>query len=325
MPVNINDYYGKWTVDLDNSDLDLSINFTIEDINSVLSLSANAIWGQGDRVITIDPISITTNEAETQANGYYRDSRDNTGTIILDFENNEMYITITSSNTHAWDISVQHAHCTRAVDSPLSDAMNTLSEAQINAITYRIYEENEFGASIAMVGQIMNRQNWRDYEQVLLDTLVDRIGNYDLSGMDSNLTAEEKLSPWMTRLPNDPNLGVPRYQISRASFEQWMAANYDVDTSIAPQADIYDSNDQCIVYGSQGYIDDDINVYAIYAINDSTFYVQFEKIFPMNNTSDGYGYAVVHMDNLDDQHFTIWELGWDTESISEQSLAAYTN
>lgn len=324
-PVNINDYYGKWTVDLDNSDSDLSINFTIEDINSVLSFSANAIWGQGDRVITIDPISITMNEAETQADGYYRDSRDDTGAIILDFENNEMYITITSSNTHAWDISVQHAHCTRAVDSPLSDAMSTLSEAQINAITYRIYEENEFGASIAMQGQIMNRQNWRNYEQALLDTLVDRIGNYDMSGIDPNYTAEQKLAAWMTVLPNDPNTGVITCQISRASFEQWMAANYDVDTSIAPQAGIYDSNDQCIIRGSQGYIDDDINVYNIHSIDDSTFYVQFEKTYPTDSTSDGYGYAVVHMDNLDDQHFTIWELGWDTESISEQSLAAYKN
>lgn len=102
-------------------------------------------------------------------------------------------------------------------------------------------------------------------------------------------------------------------------------ANYDVDTSIAPQAGIYDSNDQCIIRGSQGYIDDDINVYNIHSIDDSTFYVQFEKTYPTDSTSDGYGYAVVHMDNLDDQHFTIWELGWDTESISEQSLAAYKN
>lgn len=104
-----------------------------------------------------------------------------------------------------------------------------------------------------------------------------------------------------------------------------MAANYDVDTSISPQAGIYDSNDQCIIRGSQGYIDDDINVYNIHSIDDSTFYVQFEKTYPTDSTSDGYGYAVVHMDNLDDQHFTIWELGWDTESISEQSLAAYKN
>ena len=200
-----------------------------------------------------------------------------------------------------------------------------LSEAQINAITYRIYEENEFGASIAMQGQIMNRQNWRNYEQALLDTLVDRIGNYDMSGIDPNYTAEQKLEAWMTVLPNDPNTGVITCQISRASFEQWMAANYDVDTSIAPQAGIYDSNDQCIIRGSQGYIDDDINVYNIHSIDDSTFYVQFEKTYPTDSTSDGYGYAVVHMDNLDDQHFTIWELGWDTESISEQSLAAYKN
>lgn len=73
------------------------------------------------------------------------------------------------------------------------------------------------------------------------------------------------------------------------------------------------------------YIEDDINVYNIHSIDDSTFYVQFEKTSPTDSTSDGYGYAVVHMDNLDDQHFTIWELGWDTESISEQSLAAYKN
>ena len=30
----------------------------------------------------------------------------------------------------------------------------------------------------------MNRQNWRNYEQALLDALVDRIGNYDMSGIE---------------------------------------------------------------------------------------------------------------------------------------------
>lgn len=167
--------------------------------------------------------------------------------------------------------------------------MSTLSEAQINAITYRIYEENEFGASMAMQGQIMNRQNWRNYEQALLDTLVDRIGNYDMSGIDPNYTAEQKLAAWMTVLPNDPNTGVITCQISRASFEQWMAANYDVDTSIAPQAGIYDSNDQCIIRGSQGYIEDDINVYNIHSIDDSTFYVSLRRhtlrIAPLTDTA----------------------------------------
>ena len=322
---NVYDYLGYWRVDRYNSYLDGFIGFNLESNNDILCFSAQAVWNQGDRVTTIDTVSLDMNYDGTQAGGYYQDDRGNDGNIVLDFENGELYLTVTCRSGGNWAMTMEHEHCTKDTAESLSDAMSTLSEAQINAITYRIYEENEFGASAAMQGQIMNRQNWRNYKQPLLDTLVDRIGYYDLSGIDSDSDIKDKLSAWMTVLPNDPDTGVITCQISRASFEQWMAANYDVDTSIPPQSGIYDSNNQCIIHGSQGYIEDDINIYNIRSIDDSTFYVQFGKTYPTDSTSDGYGYAVVHMDNLDDQHFTIWELGWDTESISEQSLAAYTN
>lgn len=58
-------------------------------------------------------------------------------------------------------------------------------------------------------------------------------------------------------------------------------------------------------------------------LQSDTYYVQFSK---QNEATmdDGRGYAVVH---FSDEYgiWQVWELGWDTESISEQSLAAYKN
>ena len=59
------------------------------------------------------------NEANTQAYGTDCDNLSNTGTVVLDFENGELYLTLVGNADHAWDISMQHEHCSRGqTDAP---------------------------------------------------------------------------------------------------------------------------------------------------------------------------------------------------------------
>lgn len=50
---DIYDYLGHWTVDMTNSALDASVSFDLESNNDILCFSAEAVWGQGDRVTKI--------------------------------------------------------------------------------------------------------------------------------------------------------------------------------------------------------------------------------------------------------------------------------
>lgn len=90
----IYDYLGHWTVDMTNSALDASVSFDLESNNDILCFSAEAVWGQGDRVTKIGTTSLDMNEANTQAYGTYCDNLSNTGTVVLDFENGELYLTL---------------------------------------------------------------------------------------------------------------------------------------------------------------------------------------------------------------------------------------
>ena len=69
--------------------------------NDILCFSAEAIWGQGDRVTKIGTTSLDMNEANTQAYGTYCDNLSNTGTVVLDFENGELYLTLVGNADHA--------------------------------------------------------------------------------------------------------------------------------------------------------------------------------------------------------------------------------
>lgn len=109
---DIYDYLGHWTVDMTNSALDASVSFDLESNNDILCFSAEAVWGQGDRATKIGTTSLDMNEAKTQAYGTYCDNLSNTGTVVLDFEGGELYLTITSDANHAWDMTMQHEHCT---------------------------------------------------------------------------------------------------------------------------------------------------------------------------------------------------------------------
>ena len=108
----IYDYLGYWTVDHYNSYLDGYVGFNLESNNDILCFSAQAVWNQGDRVTTIDTVSLEMNYDGTQAGGYYQDDRGNEGNIVLDFENGELYLTVTCRSGGDWAMTMEHEHCT---------------------------------------------------------------------------------------------------------------------------------------------------------------------------------------------------------------------
>lgn len=109
---DVYDYLGYWTVDRYNSYLDGYVGFNLESNNDILCFSAQAVWNQGDRVTTIDTVSLDMNYDGTQAGGYYQDDRGNDGNIVLDFENGELYLTVTCRSGGDWAMTMEHEHCT---------------------------------------------------------------------------------------------------------------------------------------------------------------------------------------------------------------------
>ena len=177
-----------------------------------------------------------------------------------------------------------------------------LTDDQIGLITQRLYAENELGASLDMQGQILTRDNWRNYQQAILDTLADRIAYYGFQTVGSYLG-------------HDPDTSVATYQLTQTQLEQWMSLYYGTAISSPP-----DNTTTYTIYGSQGFIDEDIHVYAHRQLKDKTYYVQFERIDPITSENAGYGYAVVH---LQDNFCQVWELAWDTSEISPQEMNSY--
>lgn len=301
----IYDYLGHWTVDMTNSASDASVSFDLESNNDILCFSAEAVWGQGDRVTKIGTTSLDMNEANTQAYGTYCDNLSNTGTVVLDFENGELYLTLVGNADHAWDISMQHEHCSRGQ----TDAPGALTDGVTQSIEQRLNDEAEFASMLQ--GQIIDRENWRSYEYLLLDTMADRNDDSSLSSVG-------------TFEGTDSMTGVSVYQITQAEMEQWMQENYGADVAdTQPDVAIY-ANGYYTAYGSQGFIGDTVSLLAAYELQSDTYYVQFRKQNKATMDDDGRGYAVVH---FSDEYgvWQVWELGWDTEEASEQALAAYKN
>ena len=249
---------------------------------------------------------IDWNSANSQATGHYKCSGYGTnpqsfdGEIIVEIEDNELYLTLTD-----YYCEVKHEHCTREPD----DVLGTLTDGVIRSIEQRLYDEAAFAFSIQ--GQIMNRENWRSYEEALLDTVADR---NDYSG----------LSVAGTFAGTDSQTGVSMYRITQDQMEQWMKENYGADISYAqPDTSLY-AKGYYTAYGSQGFIGDTVSLLTAYDLQNDTYYVQFSKQNEASSDDDGYGYAVVH---FSDEYsiWQVWELGWDYQEISEQALDAYIN
>lgn len=136
--INMYDYVGAWNVDRYNSYMDGYVGFVIENNNDQFYFSANGVWNQGDRVTNIDYAKIEPNYDGTQAGGYYQDDRGNTGDIILDFENGELYLTVTVDGSGNYSFAMSHEHCTRDSTAEETYEPEYASETKY----YRFYHED---------------------------------------------------------------------------------------------------------------------------------------------------------------------------------------
>lgn len=141
--VNMNDFIGVWDVDRYNSYMDGYVGFVIENNNDQFYFSANGVWNQGNRVTNIEYAQIELNYDGTQAGGYYQDDRGNTGDIILDFENGELYLTITADGSGDYSFAMSHEHCTR--DSSQVNLVENMSADGQYAINIFLSNFSEVG------------------------------------------------------------------------------------------------------------------------------------------------------------------------------------
>ena len=119
---DIYNYLGGWMVDSYSSFASNYIAFQLESNNDILCFTAMASWDHGDDITTIDTVSLDMNSKGTQAKGAYQDSRGNSGDVILDFENDGLYLTVTCRNSGNRAIVLQHEHCSRGWDYDWDDA-----------------------------------------------------------------------------------------------------------------------------------------------------------------------------------------------------------
>lgn len=155
--INMYDYVGAWNVDRYNSYMDGYVGFVIENNNDQFYFSANGVWNQGDRVTNIDYAKIEPNYDGTQAGGYYQDDRGNTGDIILDFENGELYLTVTVDGSGNYSFAMSHEHCTKdASQVNLIENINADEQYAIN-IFLSNFSEVGFAYDTAFTGSDPNQ------------------------------------------------------------------------------------------------------------------------------------------------------------------------
>ena len=93
-----------WMIDCYNSESTSFAGFELSGTADSLSFSANQTWNQGEHTASIAKTTLTLNEDKTQATGSYTDNNNSSGTVTLDFEDGELYITLTGSGT--WSMTV---------------------------------------------------------------------------------------------------------------------------------------------------------------------------------------------------------------------------
>ncbi len=110
--VSVADYAGYWLVDKYNSTAENFVGVELVGDETALGLTANASWDNSKYITTIDKIALTLNDTNTQANGSYKDNHGNSGTVTVDFEDGEVYLTVTAAGgDHG--MAMTHEHCSK--------------------------------------------------------------------------------------------------------------------------------------------------------------------------------------------------------------------
>lgn len=111
-PVYVADYAGYWMADRYNSEVETFIGFELVGDETAFGMTANASWDNSKYITTIDKLSLTLNDDNTQATGAYKDSHGNSGDVTVDFEDGDVYLTITAAGgDHG--MAMTREHCTK--------------------------------------------------------------------------------------------------------------------------------------------------------------------------------------------------------------------
>lgn len=195
----------------------------------------------------------------------------------------------------------------KQIQKNATEAFNVTDDAkasnQISAMENRIKQENVFASRIDMQNKIFTRENWRVYEEILLESLADRKW-YNMRAIG-------------TYVGKNPLTSVDMYDVKQSDFESWMNYYYGADAATPPAAGLY-QNGVYRTLNSQGFIGDTIHITAIYSLGDGKYYVEFNKIHETESIDDGSGYAVLHWAN---DHYQVYELGWNAPEISDERFA----
>ena len=184
------------------------------------------------------------------------------------------------------------------------EVTNEMTATALSIMANRIYQENQFASSINLQNKIFTRENWRIYEEDLLDSLVDRMSYDNMRSIG-------------TYIGEDADTFVDIYAVTQPDFEAWMNYYYGTDAATPPTAGLY-QNGIYRVEGGQGFIGDDIQITHVYSFSNGKYYVQFSKIQEAEETYSGSGYAVLYWAG---DHYQVYELGWDTPQIPDERLA----
>jgi len=184
------------------------------------------------------------------------------------------------------------------------EVTNEMTATALSIMATRIYQENKFASNINLQNKIFTRENWRIYEEDLLDSLVDRMGYDNMRSIG-------------TYIGEDASTGVDIYAVTQPDFEAWMNYYYGADAATSPTAGLY-QNGIYRAEGGQGFIGDDIQITHVYSFSNGKYYVQFNKVPEFEETYSGSGYAILYWA---DDHYQVYELGWDTPQIPDERLA----
>lgn len=136
------DYAGNWAVDRYSDYLDGYVAFYLDGTGDTLNFSASAADDE-NLIVTINETTLELNHDNTEAGAAYMDSLGNSGKIILDFEDDDLYLTITREQVaDYWGLEMEREHCSRdlngEVTQRIQEYMTTAQEKEAQAQTEAI-------------------------------------------------------------------------------------------------------------------------------------------------------------------------------------------
>jgi len=183
------------------------------------------------------------------------------------------------------------------------DVTGYIQDSSRKMIEDRLYQEANLYVLVNMFGKTFTRENWRMYENDLLNCLSDRMEWLNMKPIGKYIKVPESSVSW--------------YSVTSSEMESWAQYYYGVDIkNTCPIPGLY-TNGQTTVKGSNGIISDYAKTTHIFSLGNDKYYVQFDTFWEASDEFTGSGYAVLHWA---DDHYQVYEISWDTPQIPDDRL-----